>query len=171
VTCAIRDARDGDADGIIALIGAVYAEYPGCVLDVDREEPELRAIAAAYAAPDARFWVAEADGPGGRRVVACVGMRARGDVVDLKKLYMDASLRGSGLADQLHGLVLDEARRRGARAVELWSDTRFERAHRFYEKRGYVRGAATRDLHDVSATTEYFFRLTLERATIPKEKR
>jgi len=155
----VRDARDDDADGIIALIGAVYTEYPGCILDVDREEPELRAVATHYAPPDARFWVAEDAG----RIVGCIGCRAHGDVVDLKKLYLAKGRRGSGLAGTLYGLVMDEARRRGAAAIELWSDTRFERAHRFYEKLGYVRGKETRDLHDLSVTTEYFFRLTLAR--------
>jgi putative acetyltransferase len=46
----IRAARDSDAGGLISLIGDVYAEYPGCILDVDGEEPDLRAICSAYAA-------------------------------------------------------------------------------------------------------------------------
>jgi hypothetical protein len=41
----IRPGRDSDAAGFIALIGACWAEYPGCVLDVDGELPELRALA------------------------------------------------------------------------------------------------------------------------------
>ena len=38
----IRDARDDDEPGLIALIAGVFAEYPGCVMDVDGELPELR---------------------------------------------------------------------------------------------------------------------------------
>ena len=58
----VRDARDGDADGLISLISACYAEYPGCVLDVDGEEPWLRAPATAAAAWRGRLWVAESTG-------------------------------------------------------------------------------------------------------------
>ena len=39
----IRPGRDSDADGFIALIGACWESYPGIVLDVDGEMPELRA--------------------------------------------------------------------------------------------------------------------------------
>ena len=49
----LRPARDSDSAGVIALIGRVFAEYPGCVLDVEAEEPELRAPATHFD----RFWV------------------------------------------------------------------------------------------------------------------
>ena len=38
----IRDARDDDGDALIALIETCWADYPGCFLDVDGENPELR---------------------------------------------------------------------------------------------------------------------------------
>ena len=69
----IRDARDDDADQLIALIGGVFAEYPGCILDVDGEIPELRAIATAFRDQGGRFWVAE----DAARVVACVGYKPK----------------------------------------------------------------------------------------------
>jgi GNAT superfamily N-acetyltransferase len=37
----------------------------------------------------------------------------------------------------------------------LWTDTRFHRAHRFYEKHFYVRAGAIRALHDIANTIEY----------------
>jgi hypothetical protein len=45
----LRPGRDADAEGFIALIGACWAAYPGCVLDVDGEVPELRALATHFA--------------------------------------------------------------------------------------------------------------------------
>lgn len=36
----------------------------------------------------------------------------------------------------------------------LWSDTRFEDAHRLYERLGFQRGGE-RELDDVNETTEY----------------
>ena len=45
----IRPGRDDDAAGFIALIEACWAEYPGCILDVEAEAPHLRALASYYA--------------------------------------------------------------------------------------------------------------------------
>jgi putative acetyltransferase len=151
----IRDARDSDAEGLIALIGAVFAEYPGCVLDVDGEEPDLRAIATAYGSRGGRFWVAERNG----EVVGSVGvlLAPDPDTVELKKLYVARIARKRGLGSRLCDLSEVEARVRGARAVELWSDTRFEDAHRLYAGRGYTRGPGVRELHDRSDSVEYYF--------------
>lgn len=153
----IRDARDDDADQLIALIGGVFAEYPGCILDVDGEIPELRAIATAFRDQGGRFWVAEDAG----RVVACVGYKPKGSGLELCKLYVAREGRRRGLGSALCGLVEKEARARSAACVELWSDTRFLDAHRLYEGRGYVRGPEIRPLHDRSNSLEYYFRLDL----------
>ena len=39
----------------------------------------------------------------------------------------------------------------------LWSDTRFDRAHRFYEKRSYVRAGPIRVLQDISQSLEFAY--------------
>ncbi len=154
-SCYIRPAEDADAVGMIDLIGGVWSEYPGCVLDVDREEPDLRAIATAYARKGGTFWIG-ADPSG--RVVGSAGLVPVGDAkMELKKLYVARSHRGAGLGTRLLGWVESEARRRGTAVLELWSDTRFLDGHAFYERHAYVRGSFTRDLHDLSNTTEFHF--------------
>lgn len=159
----IRDGRDEDAAGLIELIGGVFAEYPGCVLDVDGELPELRAIASSFREWGGSFWVVEREG----RVISCVGVTPSatdpGGGVELRKLYVLREARRMGLGSALCGLVERETRAQGKGFVELWSDTRFKDAHVLYERRGYVRGAETRDLHDKSNSTEYYFRLDLAR--------
>jgi GNAT superfamily N-acetyltransferase len=150
----LRPVRDADSAALIALIGGAFAEYPGCVLDVDGEEPWLRAPATAYAEAAGTMWVAELSG----EVVACAGVKPSGaEAVELKNLYVSAKARRQGLGELLTGQVEDEARSRGARRVGLWSDTRFTDAHRLYERLGYRRLPATRELHDQSATVEYAF--------------
>jgi putative acetyltransferase len=145
----VRTATDDDSAGIIDVIARVFAEYPGCVLDVDREEPELRAPASSFD----RFWVVEEDGA----VVGCIACALHGAVVELKKLYLDKTVRGRGFARQLVDLVEKTARDHGAALIELWSDTRFTDAHAFYGRLGYERTGRTRDLHDLSNTTEFHF--------------
>ncbi len=147
----LRAVEDGDSAALITLIGDAWAEYPGCVLDVDGEEPWLRAPAAAF---PGRFWVVTSDDA----VVACVGLKSlAAGAVELKSLYVSAKSRRQGLGELLTGLVEDEAREQGARRIELWSDSRFADAHRLYARLGYERQPRTRELHDLSNTTEYAF--------------
>jgi putative acetyltransferase len=49
------------------------------------------------------------------------------------------------------------AHARDARRLELWSDTRFTRAHAFYAKAGFARTGETRFLDDVSRSWEARF--------------
>lgn len=154
--CLIRPAEDADAEGLINLIGSVWGEYPGCVLDLEHEERDLLAIATAFKKKNGAFWVGT-DREG--KVVGSAGlapMAVQGKM-ELRKLYVARTHRNTGLGSRLLGWVENEARRRGGAVLELWSDTRFLDGHRFYEKAGYVRGSLTRELHDLSKTVEYHY--------------
>ena len=89
------------------------------------------------------------------------GAPAAATGVALHKLYVARAARRQGLGTRLCELIFEEARRRGATFVELWSDTRFLDAHRLYENLGFVRGPETRELHDLSDTREFYYRLEL----------
>ncbi|MGZ4665106.1 MAG: N-acetyltransferase family protein [Frankiaceae bacterium] len=184
----LRPVRDDDAAALIELIGQTWAEYPGVVLDVDAEEPWMRAPAASFAEWGGAFWVLPR--PGSRRLDACVGVRpartsagvgliGAGPVgvpeTEVRSGAQVAVCRdpgsargvGSGLARQ----VEQWARERGMLRVELWSDTRFADAHRLYERLGYVRTGRRRELHDLSRSTESEFVTTLDIAdtTYPRQ--
>jgi putative acetyltransferase len=153
----IRPVRDEDALDLIELIASVFGEYRGCVTDVDGEMPELRGMATYIDQVGGEYWVAERDG----RIVGMGGYGKSGEGVELKKLYVHRRERGTGLGARIVDLIEAAAKERRAPFIELWSDTRFTTAHAFYEKRGYVRGPDTRELHDLSKTVEYYFRKTL----------
>jgi putative acetyltransferase len=120
--------------------------------------PELRAIASYFREKGGRFWVAERGG----EVIACVGLSPRPDRgVELHKLYVRRDSRRQGMGSRLCQLVESTAQERGASHVELWTDTRFQTAHLVYQKRGYLRGSTVRELHDKSATVEYYYRKDL----------
>ena len=149
---AIRPGRDADADGFIALIGACWGEYPGVVLDVDGEMPELRALASYYAGKGGALWAADADG----RIVGMIGVVPHSDGAwEIVRLYMLPPYRGTDLAPRLLAIAEAHARAAGATRLVLWSDTRFDRAHRFYEKHSYVRHGPIRVLHDISNSLEF----------------
>ena len=149
-------------DEVIALIADVYAEYPGCVLDLPGVDADLPVLADRLEGQGGAGWVVTDDG----RVVACVGVTP--SHVDgrpgahLHRLYVAASHRRRGLGRVLVDRVEQHAADvLGAQVVQLWSDTRFHDAHRLYERCGYVATGATRQLHDPSDTTEYRFVHTL----------
>jgi putative acetyltransferase len=151
----LRPASDTDGWEVIALIGACWAEYPGCVMDVHGECPELLAPASAYERAGGAFWVATDPCTS---VMATVGWRPRPDsAVALERLYVHRRWRRRGVAAVLAGLIEEVARSLGAPMVELWSDTRFVDAHRFYTGRGYRPGGPDRFLEDASRTVEHHF--------------
>jgi GNAT superfamily N-acetyltransferase len=149
----LREGRDSDAEGFIALIGACWGEYPGCILDVDGEVPELRALATYFRDQGGMLWVAEQEG----RIHGMIGTRPlKEDAAwEICRMYVDAAARGSGIATRLLDTAEAHARAAGAERMILWTDTRFTRAHGFYEKLGYVRQGSIRILDDVSNSLEF----------------
>jgi GNAT superfamily N-acetyltransferase len=119
-------------------------------MDVDGEMPEYRALASYYAKQGGALWVAERD----HAVVGMVATRplAAGEW-EICRVYVHPSLHGSGLGHAL--LDMAEQFATETKRFVLWSDTRFERAHRFYEKRSYVRSGPIRVLNDISSSLEY----------------
>jgi putative acetyltransferase len=169
-TPVVRTAEDTDAAGLIALVGSCFSEYEGCVLETEHEMPHLLRVASHFAGVGGRAWVAVVDGSEvdgsvvNGSVVGSVACRPATDVggLELQMLYVLGPWRRRGLGARFVGLVESEARRRGARFVELWSDTRFTDAHRLYRTLGYEQLPDVRELHDLSATREYRFARALE---------
>jgi GNAT superfamily N-acetyltransferase len=148
----IRSGRDSDADGLVALISACWGEYPSIKIDIDAEAPELRALASYYVGKGGALWAAEADG----RIVGMIGAVPRYDGVwEIVRLYVLDAYRGTDLSPQLLATAEAHARTAGATRLVLWSDTRFDRAHRFYEKSSFVRHGPIRVLHDISNSLEF----------------
>lgn len=151
-TWTIRPGRDSDGPALIDLIWSCWSAYPGIRMDVDLEMPELRALATYYAANGGALWVAEAAGS----VRGMIATRPLiGSAWEICRVYVDPALHGCGLGHAL----LDQAERHaiaaGAERLVLWSDTRFDRAHQFYEKRSYVRHGPVRVLNDISNSLEF----------------
>ena len=146
-----RPATDQDSAAIIRLIEDIFAEYPGCVMDVENEEYKLKTPATSYDG----FWVLERN----TEIVGCIACSFDLDCgyFELQKLYVHTDLRRGGWGRHLVDVVEQEARRLELLSIELWTDTRFTDAHRFYSNLDYCKTGRTRDLHDLSQTTEYHF--------------
>lgn len=149
-----RKVLDTDADALFRLIEHCYSEYEGVVVERDGIDADLKNYASSLANLGGQGLVIENAGD----ILALVsGAPIIEGRYQLKKLYVHSRLRGSGVAVELVAEVENWARNHGATSLELWSDTRFERAHRFYEREGFVRQKLTRELHDLSNSVEFQF--------------
>jgi GNAT superfamily N-acetyltransferase len=154
----IRAGRDEDAEGYIALVRGAWLEYPGCVFDLEADAPDLAAWASHVGAQGGAVWAAERDGT----VVGMVGTHPlEGSTWELVRMYVAPGARGGGLAAHLVAAVEAHARGAGAGELVLWSDTRFARAHAFYEKMDFVRSGPIRVCNDLSNTLEFRYRKPL----------
>jgi ribosomal protein S18 acetylase RimI-like enzyme len=125
----IRPARHEDAPAIAALVDAAYRPY------VPRIGREPAPMTADYAALIARgvVWVLDGDtGPCGVLV-----MWPEGDHLLLENIAVHPSAQGQGLGRRLMHIVEVEARGRGLRAVELYTNEVMVENLGFYQRLGY----------------------------------
>jgi GNAT superfamily N-acetyltransferase len=132
-------------------------------MDVDAEMPEYRALASYYADQGGALWAAEADG----QIAGMIATRPLRDGApvanwEICRVYVLPSLHGGGLGHRMLDVAEAHAIAAGATRLVLWSDTRFDRAHRFYEKRSFVRSGPVRVLTDISNSLEYGFAKPVE---------
>jgi putative acetyltransferase len=80
-----------------------------------------------------RFFVARRDGV----AMGCAGLEVRGDFGELKRMYVEQTARGTGIAEALIGRIVDEAQGLGLPAIRLETGTFQGAAIRFYRRAGF----------------------------------
>jgi GNAT superfamily N-acetyltransferase len=146
-------ASRADVPGVIALIGRVFAEY-GFFYDPTTEVPDLLDFERHYQPPRGGFFVLRQ----GDAITGSVGVeRIDADTAELHRLYLDSHLRGRGTGRTLVEAVLDWCRTRTVSHIILWSDTRFDRAHRLYDRMGFRQTGHRTLPGDVNHSQEYRF--------------
>lgn len=150
---AVSPADRRDAGGVIDLIGRVFREY-GWIFVPSVELPDLRAFERHYEPPRGAFFVVRHAG----RVVGSAGVERLDDATaELHRLYLDAHLRGRGTGRALVEQVLDWCRQNAITHLVLWSDTRFDQAHRLYLRMGFAQTSERTLPEDLNQTREYRF--------------
>ena len=139
------------AEGTIETIRAVYDEY-GFTWEPHGYHADLYDVRGQYLAQGHRFWVfVEGErvlgtaaletypmipGVAGEAVWAGGKVRVAATDGSVERLYVHPDARRRGVARGLMEVVAAVARREGRTALEVWSDKRFEAAHRLYEGLG-----------------------------------
>ncbi|MEQ8786196.1 MAG: GNAT family N-acetyltransferase [Pirellulaceae bacterium] len=151
----LRAFQTSDVSGVIALIDGVYREY-GDVICLEKADGDLLEIEARYRLRGGEFVVLDDQGTI-RGTHAVVPLEAAG-VCTFRRLYLDRSLRGGDWGSRLMQWAVDWAIAAGYQRVEFWSDTRFTRAHRFFQRSGFEQDGRVRRMDDGAAPyEEYFF--------------
>jgi putative acetyltransferase len=152
----LRPARPEDQEAIMALIDSVYGEY-GDRLCPERGDHDLLDIDGHYVRAGGAFIVLDEMGHI-RGTHATLPDAARPCVCILRRLYLEAALRGGPWGARLMQWAVDWAGAHGMRRLEFWSDTRFTRAHAFFARFGFQRDGRRRVMHDGwMPYEEYFF--------------
>lgn len=145
----VRRATADDVPGIVALL---RDDVLGAARDGDASDPAYRKAFAAIDADPAHVLMV-VDAPDGR-LAGCLqltfipGLSRRGALRALVEAVRIASaLRGQGVGNELMGFVIDYARDKGARTVQLTTDATRVAAHRFYRRLGFAASHVGMKLH------------------------
>jgi GNAT superfamily N-acetyltransferase len=91
-------------------------------------------------------------------LVGSIGVeRVDATTAEIRRLYLDARLRGRGLGRTLVEEVLAWCRAHDLIRLVLWSDTRFEHSHRLYTRMGFAQLGERTVPNDLNASREYRF--------------
>ena len=121
------DPRESQAARLIAeldaLMTALYAPASNHLLPVDR-----------LAEPDVRFFLAR----DGEAAVGCAALRIDAGYGEVKRMYVDETVRGRGVGRRLLDRLEAEARAAGLAALRLETGARSQAAVGLYREAGFV---------------------------------
>jgi GNAT superfamily N-acetyltransferase len=131
---AIRQAASADDIANARGLFQEYAAWLGVDLSFQGFEEELRTLPGKYAPPRGRLFLA------GDPPVACVALRPLDEpaVGEVKRLYVRACARGTGLGRALVETLLAHAREIGYRELRLDTASSMSDAMRLYARLGFT---------------------------------
>lgn len=132
---AITEYKDSYKDQVTNLVGFCLVDQEIIKeTDLPIDDDDLQKIPEVYAGKS-RFWVAV----DGDKVVGTVGILDRGgNVVKLRRMFVQKEYRGTGLGQKLLETALQFAREAGYTKIKLNTHQNMKRAHRFYEKNNFI---------------------------------
>ncbi len=116
-----------------------YAAWLGVDLDYQNFGEEMASLPGAYAAQAGRLFFAEFEG----RPAGCVGIRPSSDgVCEMKRLYVEPEMRGSGIGRQLALAAIKAAKALGYRKVMMDTLPAMRIAVKLYRELGFKEAPA-----------------------------
>lgn len=136
----IRPIRARDDAAVAAVIRDVMTAHRCTGQGFAIHDAEVAAMHAAYALPDARYYVVEHRGEvvGGAGFARLQGSDPAAATCELRKMYFREAARGCGLGRALLELLLDEMRACGYRRCYLETTSWMHDAQRLYRAAGFT---------------------------------
>lgn len=111
-----------------------YAAWLGVDLCFQNFDQEMASLPGKYSAPDGRLFYAEVDG----KSAGCAGVRAFSEgVCEMKRLYVDPSMRGLGVGRALALAVIRAAKELGYKRIMLDTLPAMRVAVKLYRELGF----------------------------------
>ena len=149
----IREATENDIEELISLIKRIFDEY-GMEFILEDELPDFMDFTTHYDDQHSLF-VAEHNDT--ELLAGCTALKIEHNIPRLSRVYVRKKDRGKGIGNMLVKKAEEKAAKQRADWIHLWTDTRFERAHMFYDNLGYDYTGRVRPLNDVNESYEYHF--------------
>lgn len=143
----LRAPAAGDVEQMVAVTVAGFESYRSFAPDgwtPPSAADEIERLEGLLGEDHAWYLVAEHEG----ELVGHVGFLAADrlsfarvddpELAHFRQLFVAPAHWGTGLARQLHGAAIDEARGRGFTTLRLFTPAGQERARRFYERAGWA---------------------------------
>ena len=158
---SVFKAQNSDKNRVVALIESCYQEHGDQVI-LNGDDSDLLNLEDNYRGRDGEFIIVEDQQ---QTIIGChavIPLDQQSQACTFRRLYLRKSMRGIGLGQALMQWALGWARSQGFQRVEFWSDTRFERAHKFFLKSGFLTENVTRKMDDgIQPYSEFFFWIDL----------
>lgn len=131
----ITPARSSADLACAAELFREYAASIGIDLEYQGFSAELAALPGQYSAPGGGLWIARVNG----ELAGCVAMRALDDsTLEIKRLYVRLSARGSGLGKRLAEAAISAARLSGNKELRLDTLESMTAARALYASLGFT---------------------------------
>lgn len=129
----IRRATAVDQPNIVGMILPIQGQEFGIPITAE-QQPDLGDIDGFYRRPGGEFWLAE---DAGRIVGTIAAMYVEENTAAIRKMFVAAEQRGTGLAARLMDTLVEWARAAGFPTLLLGTTDVMHAAHRFYAANGF----------------------------------
>jgi ribosomal protein S18 acetylase RimI-like enzyme len=132
--------READIEIVTAVDEDVVAAFERLIpqLSSSAPPPGRDGLAAIVGNPNCVLFLARVDGVIVGSLTLAMYSLPTGLKAWIDDVVVDAAARGRGIGEALNRAALDEARRRGAKEVDLTSRPKREAANRLYQRLGFV---------------------------------
>jgi len=142
-------------ESIQKIIDSAYRSAGDPGIDIEGCDSDLQEEPNPFRAAGGEMVIAKVGG----KVVGCHAVHPLSkepNGVTFRRLYVDVDYHGKGVGPSLMKWALDFALKSGYDRVEFWSDVRFERAHQFFTKWGFLKSGKRRTCEDYLAPYSEF---------------